>query len=103
MSDTATGVEFEYPTKVEEIAPSTKKVTIEVPAERIAAKISENLKDLRSKAALPGFRPGHAPQKLIEKRFGNDVREDVKRQLVSRKLSAGDQGQQPGSRWRAGV
>ena len=64
MSDTATGVEFEYPTKVEDIAPSTKKVTIEIPAERIAAKLSENFREIRSKAALPGFRPGKAPQKL---------------------------------------
>lgn len=79
MSET---VEFEYPAKVEDSAPSTKKVTIDIPAERIAAKLNENFKDIRSKAALPGFRPGKAPQKLIEKRFGTDIRKDVRDQLV---------------------
>ena len=44
MADTATGVaDFEYQTKVEDIAPATKKVTIEIPGDRIATKLSENL------------------------------------------------------------
>src|SRR5690242_15741032 len=83
MADTATAAEFEYSVKVEDVAPATKKVTIEIPADRIAGKLNENLGELRSKAALPGFRVGHAPQKLVEKKFGADIREDVKRQLLS--------------------
>ena len=87
MADTATGLaektDFEYPVKVEEIAPATRKVTIEIPAERISQKLEENFKDLRAKANVPGFRIGHAPRKLVEKKFGADIREDVKRQLVS--------------------
>ena len=87
MADTATGIvgktEHEYLTKVEDIAPATKKVTVEISAERIAEKLVENLGEIRVKAALPGFRVGHAPQKLVEKRFGADVRNDVQRQLVS--------------------
>lgn len=87
MTDTATDAavqaQFVYPVKIEDVAPATKKVSVEIPAERIAAKLSENLDELQSKAALPGFRVGHAPQKLIEKRFGADLREDVTRQLLS--------------------
>jgi trigger factor len=82
MSDTATGVEFDYPATIEDIGSSTKKVTIEIPADRISAKISESYRDLRDKAMLPGFRPGRAPQKLIEKRYGEDVRRDVRDQLL---------------------
>ena len=85
MAVTATDVEtvFEYAIKVEEVAPATRKVTIEIPGERIAQKLEENFKDIRSKAALPGFRVGHAPRQLVEKKFGKDIREDVKRQLIS--------------------
>ena len=72
----------EYQTKVEEIAPSTRKVTVEIAEETIKAKLSENFKEIRTKAALPGFRPGHAPQKLVEKRFGSDIRNDVQQQLI---------------------
>jgi trigger factor len=87
MAENQTGVaeqaEFTYPVQIEEAGPGTKRVTIEIPAERIAAKLEENFKELRQKAAIPGFRAGHAPRKLVEKKFATDVREDVRRNLVS--------------------
>ena len=74
---------FQYAVKVEDAGPATKRVSIEIPAERIQQKLAEQFKELRSQAAIPGFRPGHAPQKLIEKRFSADVKEQVRRSLVS--------------------
>ena len=82
-STTTEEAEFLYPVKVEDAGPGTKKISIEIPAERIASKLEENFKELRSSAALPGFRPGHAPRKLVEKKFANDVRDQVRRQLIS--------------------
>ena len=85
-SDTATAVqepETPYQIKVEDTGPATKKVSVEVPQEVIAAKLDEQFKQLRRDAAIPGFRPGHAPAKLIEKRFHNDVRDQVRRNLIS--------------------
>ena len=82
----ATAVEeqpFEYPIRVEEAGPGTKKIHVEIPQERIASKLEEQFKELRQQAAIPGFRVGHAPQKLIEKRFAGDVKETVRRQLIS--------------------
>ncbi len=72
-----------YQIKIEDAGPATKKVSIEVPREVIATKLQEQFKQLRREAAVPGFRPGHAPQKLIEKRFHSDVRDQVKRTLIS--------------------
>lgn len=74
---------FEYPIKVEDAGPGTKKVSIEIPRERIDAKLQEQFKELRQQAAIPGFRVGHAPQKLIEKRFATDVKDQVRRALIS--------------------
>jgi trigger factor len=74
---------FDYPIKVEDAGPATKKVSVEIPRERIEAKLQEQFKELRSQAAIPGFRVGHAPQKLIEKRFATDVRDQVRRALIS--------------------
>ncbi len=74
---------FDYPIKVEDAGPATKKVSIEIPRERIDAKLQEQFKELRQQAAIPGFRVGHAPQKLIEKRFATDVRDQVRRALIS--------------------
>ena len=72
-----------YQITIEDAGPATKKVSIEVPQEVIASKLEEQFKTLRREAALPGFRPGHAPRKLIEKRFHSDVRDQVKRTLIS--------------------
>ena len=74
---------YQYAIKVEDAGPATKKVSVEIPQERIQQKLAEQFKELRSQAAIPGFRIGHAPQKLIEKRFGGDVKEQVRRSLVS--------------------
>lgn len=74
---------FEYPITVEDAGPGAKKVSVEIPRERIDAKLQEQFKELRQQAAIPGFRVGHAPQKLIEKRFATDVRDQVRRALIS--------------------
>jgi trigger factor len=75
--------EFVYPIKVEDAGPGTKKVSVEIPQNRISDELQKQFKELRQQAAIPGFRPGHAPQKLIEKRFSNDVKEQVRRSLIS--------------------
>ncbi|MGD0540253.1 MAG: trigger factor [Tepidisphaeraceae bacterium] len=72
-----------YQINIEDSGPATKKVFVEVPQELIASKLEEQFKQLRREAALPGFRPGHAPQKLVEKRFHNDVRDQVRRNVIS--------------------
>jgi len=59
-----------------------KRFTIEVPRERIEAKYNEMFGELGHSAQVPGFRVGHAPRKLIEKRFGKEVGEDVRNTLV---------------------
>jgi trigger factor len=86
--DTSTAVaeaepEFVYQVKIEDAGPAIKKVSVEIPAERIQSKLAEQFKELRKEAAIPGFRVGHAPAKLIEKRFANDVKEQVRRNLIS--------------------
>ena len=74
--------EFIYPIKVEDAGPGTKKVSVEIPRDRITAELQKQFKELRQQAAIPGFRVGHAPQKLIEKRFSHDVNEQVRSSLI---------------------
>ncbi|MBA2706996.1 MAG: trigger factor [Gemmatimonadaceae bacterium] len=75
--------DFTYPIKVEDAGPATKRVSVEISQDRIQTKLTEQYQELRQQAAIPGFRPGHAPQKLIEKRFSGDVKEQVRRSLIS--------------------
>lgn len=68
--------------KVEEVGPLRKKLTITVPRELIDERVSEQFDELRSDATIPGFRRGRAPLKLIEKRFGGEVGEQVGSNLI---------------------
>jgi len=74
--------EFQYPVTIEDVGPAEKKVSVEIPHDRILAKLDEQYKELRTQAAIPGFRQGHAPRKLLEKRFSQDVRDQVASTLV---------------------
>ena len=83
MTEDNTPDKLDQTVNIEEVGPARKKVSIEIPEARIADKLAENFKDLQTEAVLPGFRRGRAPQRLIEKRFGGDVRKEVKTQIMS--------------------
>jgi len=74
--------DFEYPVTVADAGPGLKKVSVEIPRDRIKSELDKQFKELRQQAAIPGFRTGHAPQKLIEKRFSADVKEQVRSSLI---------------------
>ncbi len=73
-------------TTIEDTGEASKKITIEVPRERIQAKFDEIFGELGDQAVVPGFRKGHAPRRLLEKRFGKEVTQDVRNALVSESL-----------------
>jgi FKBP-type peptidyl-prolyl cis-trans isomerase (trigger factor) len=50
--------DYQYPIKVEDAGPATKKVSVEIPKERIAEKLAEQFKELRQQARSPGFASG---------------------------------------------
>jgi len=67
---------------VEDAGTLRKKVTVTVPRPRVDAKFDEMFGELNKTAQVPGFRVGHAPRRLIEKRFGREIRQDVRNALV---------------------
>lgn len=78
----------EYGVQTEDVGVLKKKVTVTVPRDRIEAKRDEMFGELAKSALVPGFRIGHAPRRLIEKRFGKDVTQDVRNALVGESLSS---------------
>jgi len=58
-------------------------IKIEVPAETVAAERAELLTYYAKGVALPGFRKGHAPKALVEKKFAKDMLADLKDRLDS--------------------
>lgn len=69
--------------KIEDIGPSRKKVTITIPGERVSEQVELSLEGVAGSAEFPGFRKGHVPRKVVEKRFGKLIRDEAKNQLIS--------------------
>ena len=60
----------------------TRFLNIVVPSEKVDEKFREVYDEYRSKAKVPGFRPGKVPMNIIEKKFDGDVRAEVLESLV---------------------
>ena len=58
---------------VERMEHNLAKLTIEIPAEEVAAAEERAYQKNRSKINIPGFRKGKAPKKMIENMYGADV------------------------------
>ncbi|MHB0945846.1 MAG: trigger factor [Sedimentisphaerales bacterium] len=68
--------------KIEDAGPCKKKVSIEIPAEKIGKMFDVQYEELRRDSIVPGFRKGRAPRRLLEKRFGKEVGEQAKVKLL---------------------
>ena len=66
---------------VEDISSVQKKITIEIPVERVNAEIDKAYSAIQKKAKLQGFRPGKAPMQLIKRTYSDAMRDDVMRRL----------------------
>jgi trigger factor len=70
-------------TTLEEISPVKKKLLVEIDASEVSKKLNQAYGDIRKRVRIPGFRPGKAPRKILESYYGNQVRDDVTKDLIS--------------------
>ncbi len=68
--------------EISDAGPCKKKVSIEIPAEKITKALDDQYEQLRKDAIVPGFRKGRAPRRLLEKRYGKESSEQVKLKLM---------------------
>lgn len=68
--------------EVTELGPVKRSLKIEVPQEDVNKQYAEVYAELNRQVRIPGFRPGKAPQALLEQRYGKDVGDDVVRRLI---------------------
>ena len=54
-----------------------RRMRVEIPEERIKGEVDKRLGDLARSVRIPGFRPGKAPVKVVARRFGRQVRDEV--------------------------
>ncbi len=70
-------------TTLEDISPVKKKLLIEIDSKEVDKRLNQAYGEIRKKAKIPGFRPGKVPRKILETYFGNQVIDDVTRELIS--------------------
>jgi trigger factor len=54
-----------------------RRMTVQVPAERIESEINSRLASFGKNARIKGFRPGKVPMGVIRQRYGSQVRQEV--------------------------
>jgi len=64
----------------------SRRMTVQVPAERIDQEVDSRLKSMSQTVRLDGFRPGKIPVKVIEQKYGQQVRLEVIDQVVNSTL-----------------
>ena len=67
---------------VESTSALERKMTVEVPAERIDREVDQRLKSMAGRVRIDGFRPGKVPFKVVKQRMGKDVFNEVVGQVL---------------------
>jgi len=67
---------------VESTGSLERRMTFQVPAERLESDVGGRLREIARTARIKGFRPGKVPAKVIQQRFGDQVRAEVLDRLL---------------------
>jgi trigger factor len=67
------------------VAPTSgleRKMTVQVPAERIDQEVEKRLKSMAGRVKVDGFRPGKVPMKVVKQRYGDGVFHEVASEVM---------------------
>jgi len=73
--------------QIEKRSACERHIMVTVPRDDVDRYFDKQFSELMPEAQVPGFRPGHAPRKLIERRFRKDVTEKIKGELLMDSLA----------------
>jgi trigger factor len=71
---------------VEKTGDLERRMTVQVPSDSIDSKVSGRLNELRRQVRLKGFRPGRVPMNIIQKRYGDQVRDEILQEVMQSSL-----------------
>lgn len=71
---------------VESTGTLERKVRVEVPEDRVSSQVSDRLQKMTKTTKVQGFRPGKVPLKIVQGRYGLQVRKEVIGELVQSTL-----------------
>ncbi|MEI6070494.1 MAG: trigger factor [Verrucomicrobiae bacterium] len=60
---------------------------VELPADRVSREWLSIAKDFQRQARLPGYRPGKAPQAMIDSRYAKEIRDELEKKLLNESIN----------------
>ncbi|MCX7957652.1 MAG: trigger factor family protein, partial [Deltaproteobacteria bacterium] len=63
--------------KTEEISQIERKIIAEIDPEYYKDELEKTFRDVIKNVAIKGFRPGKAPRSIVEKLYGEAIKEEV--------------------------
>ena len=73
-------------TELVDEGPCRKRLKITIEPDKVASELESQFQQLKANVMLPGFRKGKAPLKMLKKRFGEQVQQDVQEDLIGRSV-----------------
>lgn len=67
---------------VENVGALARRMQVQIPESRVQGEVDGRLQNMTRSVRLPGFRPGKVPLKVVARRFGPQVREEVVGELI---------------------
>jgi trigger factor len=67
---------------LENTASLERRLTVSLPAERLDGVVGRRLQEISRTVKMKGFRPGKIPARVIEQRYGSQVREEALGELI---------------------
>jgi len=67
---------------VENVGKLERKLTVRIPADKYESRVQTRLRELGQTVRLKGFRPGKVPTRVIEQRFGAQVRNEAMSDVI---------------------
>lgn len=69
--------------EIETVSSVQRRLQFVVPGDEVAKKLDAAFKKLGNRVRLPGFRPGKVPRKMLEQRYGAQLRSEVATDIIN--------------------
>lgn len=69
-------------TEVKKLDSNKREISIEVSGDIVKNKFEDVFEQISKEAKIPGFRPGHAPRDILEKKYSSHAHELVMKELI---------------------
>jgi len=67
---------------IENVGSLGRKLTVRLPAQRLEDTVRSRVQEMGRTARLKGFRPGKVPTKVIEQRYGSQIRNEALSEMI---------------------